>query len=174
MEHQLERFAQAIHLGGDLPSLVDQIRNLEQRRADLHTEGARLEHLAPTPPTTRQFAELESEVLARLAQWTQLMRRCPHETRQRLADLLTKRMMWTPRVDTTGFHYEFTAECSIGQLVTGVARAAAIRSLLPIGLTPNATMGRSTPRPWTQDLRAAVPFGANPIGRRSLMVRQDH
>ena len=43
-----------------------------------------------------------------------------------------------------------------------------ITTVIPIGLTPNATMGRSTPRPWTHDLRPGVPFGAYPIGRTTV------
>ena len=48
------------------------------------------------------------------------MRRHPHETRQRLSEILTKRMIWTPREGADGRYYEFTAECSFGGLVKGI------------------------------------------------------
>jgi len=102
IERQLERFTQAVQLGGDLATLVEQIRRLEQCRANLHAERDSAQRGPATPMTAYEIAELEAEVLARLAEWQRLMRRHPHETRQRLSEVLTKRMVWMPREDADG------------------------------------------------------------------------
>ena len=119
IDDQIERLVDAVQRGGgEVTGLVERLRRLEQRRGELRIERDRLRVI--TPVTARQLAELEADLLTCLAERREMCRAQPTQARRLLHDVLVKRMMWTPHSDDRGGLYEFTAECSLGRLVTGV------------------------------------------------------
>ena len=109
----------AVQLSGDdIPALVERMRRLQQRRMELRAERDR--QRAVRPLTTDQLAELEADLLTCVAERREMCREQPAEARRLLDDVLVKRMLWVPRPDARGGCYEFTAECSLWRLVSGV------------------------------------------------------
>ena len=121
---QLGRLTEAVVLGGDLPTLVAEMKTLEQRRAALHGEIQRLEQ-----GDGRRAADLladESELLLRLADWRALFRRHLGEARQMLGQLLVGRVIFTPRVTGPDWEVDYAAEGSLRGLVAGVLGPKAV------------------------------------------------
>ena len=63
-------------------------------------------------------------MLACLEDRRAMCRAQPAEARKVLNDVLVKRMTWTPHSDAQGGYHAFTAECSLGRLVTGALQHA--------------------------------------------------
>jgi len=119
VEAQVDRLADAIQLGrGEVPVLVERLRHLEARRGELRRERDHLRTVSTAIPTAKRLAALGRDILACLADRQQMCREQPAQARRLLSDALTKRMTWTPHADARGGYYEFTAECSLGRVVT--------------------------------------------------------
>ena len=128
---KLDRLTQAVVLGGDLPSLVAEMKALDRRRAYLEGEVQNLEHVGGLSATDLQA--LEPELLMRLEDWRALFRRHVMETRQMLGKVLTGRVVFTPRATGAEWAVEYAAECSLGKLVDGVLVPKAV--VAPTGHT---------------------------------------
>jgi DNA invertase Pin-like site-specific DNA recombinase len=127
---KLDRLTQAVVLGGDLPSLVAEIKALERRRAYLEAEVQNLEHVGGLRATDLQA--LEPELLMRLEDWRALFRRHVMEARQMLGKVLSGRVVFTPRATGAAWAVEYAAECSLGKLVSGILVPKAV--VAPTGL----------------------------------------
>jgi len=124
VEAQIERLVAAVQLGGgEVAKLIERLREREQHATELRTERDRLRTATGTL-TARQLAELEADMLAVLDDRRAMCREQPAEARKLLNDVLVKRMTWTPHSDAQGGYYTFTAECSLGRLVTGTVQHA--------------------------------------------------
>ena len=97
----------AIETGGDAPSLVAKVRELEARRGEIDGD---LRGLQPVPRLAPQVVE------DRLAEWRRLLRQSTTQGRAVLQRVLRGRITFTPKSDT----YEFEAETRFDKLFTGV------------------------------------------------------
>lgn len=121
---KLDRLTQAVVLGGDLPTLVAEMKALERRRAYLEAELQNLERVRGLSAT--DLHALEPELLLRLEDWRALFRRHVLEARQMLATILSGRVVFTPRATGAAWAVEYAAECSLGKLVNGVLGPKAV------------------------------------------------
>jgi chromosome segregation ATPase len=121
---KLDRLTQAVELGGDLPTLVAEMKALERRRAHLEAELQSLEQVRGLSAT--DLHALEPELLVRLEDWRALFRRHVMETRQMLAKVLSGRVVFTPRAAGAEWAVEYAAECSLGKLFNGVLGPKAV------------------------------------------------
>jgi len=128
---KLDRLTQAVMLGGDLPTLVAEMKALERRRAYLEAEVQSLEQVGNLSATDLQA--LEPDLLLRLEDWRALFRRHVLEARQMLGKVLSGRVVFTPRATGAEWEVEYTAECSLGKLVSGILGPKAV--VAPTGHT---------------------------------------
>jgi DNA invertase Pin-like site-specific DNA recombinase len=129
---QLGHLTNAVVLGGDLPTLVAEMKTLERRRAGLHAETQRLEQ--GDGFRAADLLAVESELLMRLADWRALFRRHLREARQMLGQLLVGRVIFTPRATGPDWEVDYAAEGSLGGLVAGVLGPKAV--VAPTGFEP--------------------------------------
>jgi len=129
---KLARLTQAVVLGGDLPTLVAEMKALERRRASLEAEVQNLEEVGGLSAT--DLETLEPELLVRLADWRALFRRHVLEARQMLGKVLSGRVVFTPRATGVEWEVEYTAECSLGKLLNGILGPKAV--VAPTGFEP--------------------------------------
>ena len=129
---KLDRLTQAVVLGGDLPTLVAEMKALERRRAYLEAEVQNLEHVGGL--STADLHALEPELLVRLEDWRAMFRRHVLEARQMIAKILTGRVVFTPRATGAEWEVEYAAECSLGKLVSGILVPKAV--VAPTGFEP--------------------------------------
>jgi hypothetical protein len=119
-------------LGGDLPTLVAEMKTLERRRAALQAEVQRLEQ--GDGLSAADLLAVEGELLLRLADWRALFRRHLGEARQMLGQLLVGRVIFTPRATGPDWEVDYAADGSLGGLVAGVLGPKAV--VAPTGFEP--------------------------------------
>ena len=127
VEAQIERIATAYQVsGGEVRTLVDRLRLLEQRRTELWTERDRL-HVAGsgTTPRARDLADLEADILVCLADRREMCRQQPAEARRLLDSVLTQRIVLTPHDEGQRGYYTFTATCALDRRARGRAERVA-------------------------------------------------
>jgi Recombinase zinc beta ribbon domain len=101
---ECRRLAEAIRLGGDLPALVQEMKDAEARRAGLRRQLAELDGLAEVAQL--DVPRLQRDLAARLTDWQGLLGRQPAQARQVLKKLLQGKLIFTPIEDGTGFVFE--------------------------------------------------------------------
>jgi len=129
---QLKRLTDAVVLGGELPTLVAEMKTLERRRAALQADIQQLEHADGF--SAADLLALEPELLVRLADWRALFRRHVREARQMLGHLLVGRVIFTPRATGPEWEVEYAVEGSLGGLVSGTLGPKAV--VAPTGFEP--------------------------------------
>jgi hypothetical protein len=134
---QLGRLTQAVVLGGDLPTLVAEMKALEHRRAFLEADLKRLEQVRRLSATDLQA--LEPKLLDRLEDWRGLFRRHLLEARQMLGKILIGRVTFTPSALCAEWEVEYAAECSLGRLVSGILGPKPL--VAPTGFEPGYSPG---------------------------------
>ena len=107
VERRIARLLSAIETGGDAPSLVARVRELEARRVGIDGD---LRNLQPVPRLAPQVVE------DRLAEWRRLLRQSTTQGRAVLQRVLRGRITFTPKFGG----YEFEAETRFDKLFTGV------------------------------------------------------
>lgn len=107
---RIARLTEAIATGGNIPSLVAGLRDLDARRLDV--EG-QLRSLRPLPRLPREVVE------GRLAEWRRLLRASTTTGRTVLQRVLQGRITFTPRAD--GLGYDFAAPTRFEKLFSGLA-----------------------------------------------------
>ncbi len=108
VERRIARLVSAIETGGDVPSLVAKVRELETRRGAIDGD---LRDLQPVPRLAPQVVE------DRLAEWRRLLRQSTTQGRAVLQRVLRGRITFTPKGDGG---YEFEAPTRFDKLFTGV------------------------------------------------------
>jgi len=144
---QLKRLTDAVVLGGELPTLVAEMKTLERRRAALQADIQQLEHADGF--SAADLLALEPELLVRLADWRALFRRHVREARQMLGHLLVGRVIFTPRATGPEWEVEYAVEGSLGGLVSGMLGPKAV--VAPRGIAwwwARASPSRSAARPF--------------------------
>ena len=108
VERRIALLVSAIETGGDAPSLVAKVRELEARRGEIDGD---LRSLQPVPRLAPPVVE------DRLAEWRRLLRQSTTQGRAVLQRVLRGRITFTPK----GGGYEFEAETRFDKLFTGVS-----------------------------------------------------
>jgi site-specific DNA recombinase len=115
VEPQIAHLTQAIKLGGNLQSLVRELRALEGRRRDML---ARLDGVAHTSTmTAAHLRQIEATILERLDDWRGMLRQEPRIARQMLTKLLAGRITFTPSEADGERVYQWSAPCSFDKIV---------------------------------------------------------
>jgi site-specific DNA recombinase len=117
-EAEVERYAAAIAIAGDVTAVVRRLQEAEERRQAL---AARLRTLEGGPRNTPiAWADVESQVRACLADWRSLMARHIPEARQLLRQVLVAPLQFTPFAEGRRKGYRFSGNASIAGLLEGV------------------------------------------------------
>ena len=142
VDGELSRLTTALASGGDLSSLVEAIRDREQRRETL---AAQLAQLAQVRDLQGQnVADLERRLRAKLANWRELLRREAQEARQILQALISERITFTPGEQGGQRVYRYQGTFTIGPLLEGVIDPRALAS--PRGILPFTMRGAVMPQ----------------------------
>jgi hypothetical protein len=117
-DKRIKRLRDAIEAGGEAASLVDRIRQLEERQRKIWSEAA---ELRPVPRLHPAVVE------NRLAEWRRLLRQSATQGRAVLQRVLRGRLTFWPRADGQG--YDFAGPTRFDRLFTGIVapRPAFIR-----------------------------------------------
>jgi site-specific DNA recombinase len=129
LDQELARFTAAVAQGGDLPTLVAEIKTREQRKRQLLDELAGLEGLQRVASLDLQ--QLQAELQERLADWQELLTRQIPVARQILKKLLSGRITFRHRDDGS---YEFSGQATLGRIIAGLACTKAV--VAPTGFEP--------------------------------------
>ncbi len=118
VEEELERLTTAIASGGDLPALLQGVKDRERRRAEVQEQLAALNGCERV--SRFDLHQVGRELRARLEDWRGLLCRQVGQARQILRKLLVGRLVFTPRKDASGRYYEFTGQANLGRLLEGL------------------------------------------------------
>ena len=118
LDGELARYAEAIATTGELSAIVAEMNKREARRTHLKAELVKLGTRADI--ASLNAARVSSNLRERLTDWQGLLHRQTAEARQILRRLLVGRLVFTPREDEKGRHYEFAGQGSISNLLAGV------------------------------------------------------
>ncbi len=114
IERELSRLTAALATGGELSTLVEAIRDREERRTDL---VARLTDLARVRAFRVQDArEIERKALKKLDDWRGLLRSEVQEARSILRPLVQDRITFEPTVVDGQRGYRYTGRFTLGPL----------------------------------------------------------
>ncbi len=116
---ELTRLSNAIAAGAEVSSLLDAIKQREQRRTALQDELATL--IANEPIVQVDLPQIQGELHKRLDDWRGLLTRHIAQARQILRKLLVGRLTFTPKEDANGKYYEFSGQGTLGRLLEGIA-----------------------------------------------------
>ena len=115
MGKRIAALVAAVEVGGEVPSLVANIRDLQTRQRDIEEE---LTHLRPLP-------RLPASVVAdRLAEWRRLLRASVTQGRALLQRITVGRIAFTPQPADPLLApggYDFAAQTRFDKLFSGVA-----------------------------------------------------
>ena len=118
VDRELSRLTEAFATGSDLASVVNAIREREQRQQRLSDELASLDRVREFQDS--DVAHLEQELRARLVDWRGLLRANVQEARQILRALMTDRLEFTP-AELDGMPvYQYQGEFTVGSFVAGI------------------------------------------------------
>lgn len=117
VEGALARLTHAVVEGGQLATLLDEMKKFEEQRTRLATELAVLDGLAVRPFDAGQ---VEEELRGYLKDWSGLAQRHPAQARQILRKLLPNRIRVWREVRGKEKVYRFEGEAAVGTLLTGV------------------------------------------------------
>ena len=132
-EVQVERYAEAIGLVGNVAAAARRLQDAESHRQAI---AAQLAALGDAPVRPRiAWPLVERQARERLAHWQDLLGRRSAEVRPLLRELLPAPMQFTPVVDDTSRGYRFVGDAVIEGLLRGVVRVP-WRMASPPGFEP--------------------------------------
>ena len=129
---ELHRLVAAISVGGDIPALVEAVKEGNDRRAALSADLTELDTTQELDQT--DYDQLEQELRGHFKKsWQTILSRQVDQTRQILHKLFNgDRLPFIPMTNQSGAHYEFKGTASIGRLLVGRAKAL----VSPTGFEP--------------------------------------
>jgi len=132
VDAELGRLVSAISVGGDIPILVEAVKECNDRRATLSAELTELDETQELDQT--DYDELEQELRDHFKKsWQTILSRQVDQTRQILRKLFNgDRLPFIPTTNGAISQYEFKGTASIGRLVVGRAKAL----VSPTGFEP--------------------------------------
>jgi site-specific DNA recombinase len=110
VEKRIARLVAALETGGEVPSVMAKVRELERRVVEINAE---LLGLRPLPRLPTPLIE------SHLEQWRRLLRGSIIQSRAVIQRIIKGRITFTPRADGQG--YDFEAETRFEKLFSGVA-----------------------------------------------------
>ena len=120
VEAEIQRLAEAVASGANIPAMVETIKDRERRRKALSGRLAALEAARQRGPGGNRDAML-ADLRARLDDWQGLFGRHVGQTRQLLRKLLVGRLTITPDVSESGRIARITGAGTLEPLLRGVA-----------------------------------------------------
>ena len=133
---ELARLTAAIATGGDLPALLEAVREREHRRRRFQAELMSVEGLVRA--SALDLRRLERAIRERFDDWRGLMEREVDRARRALTATLTGRLIFTAHNEGDARYYEFVGRWSIGRAVAGVVQAKGM--VTPAGFEPAFTV----------------------------------
>ena len=126
-----KRLVSAISAGGDIPALVEALKASNERKDSLLGELATVNGYQHSEA---DYDQLQKDLQAHFeASWKTVLTRQVGPTRQILRKFFNRdRLPFIPMTNESGSQYEFRGTASIGQLVTGRAKAL----VSPTGFEP--------------------------------------
>jgi hypothetical protein len=115
VEGELRNLTMALAAGGEMTSLVEGLREREQRRASLERQIASLTTARVVDPR-----RVERELRAKFSEWREMFGRHIQLSRQALQKLLTEKIVCTPKREAGRSFYELRARLSFGRIFTGI------------------------------------------------------
>jgi len=119
LQAELERLAEAIAGGGDVPALVRAAKDREAQRARCAHELAALESSRRLGRVER--ARIDRQVREVLTDWQGFLPRHTPQAREILRNLLEGRLIFTP--EPKSHVYTFSGQAALGRLLTGAIPA---------------------------------------------------
>ena len=119
-ETEVGHLTAAIKRGGDLDPLLDGIRDLEMRRADLRHQIAELETTSRSP--LLEVGEVRAKLKSYVADYRKLLRGHVPQMQQMLRRLIVGKLTFTPKLNGD---YEFAGRGTVRPLLSGVVRKLA-------------------------------------------------
>ena len=133
VEKELTRLTEAVAQGGNLSSLIDAIKEREQRRTSLQASLSSLSGLESVELLDER--RLERDLSLHLAeQWQGLLTRHTLQARQIVRKLLVGRLRFIPYKNKGQRGYTFTGESQVGRILAGVTDTKKLVS--PTGFEP--------------------------------------
>ena len=133
VEKELTRLTEAVAQGGNLSSLIDAIKEREQRRTSLQASLSSLSGLESVKLLDER--RLERDLSLHLAeQWQGLLTRHTLQARQIVRKLLVGRLRFIPYKNKGQRGYTFTGESQVGRILAGVTDTKKLVS--PTGFEP--------------------------------------
>jgi hypothetical protein len=175
----LVQLTAALAAGGDLPTLVEAVRDRERRRAAL---AERLANLGQTLDVrVRDVCEVERQALEKLRDWRGLLRGDVTEARAILRPVVEDRITFVPAEVAGQRGYRYTGQFTLGPFFEGLCPRALVsptepgKGVGPIfrGLRPESSHEPGAPRPAVRGVRLGVSGRARPDQNTgSISVRQ--
>lgn len=117
VEEELMRLTEAIVAGGQLQTVLNAIREREERRTRLQHELSAIRAAA----STRVHPDaLREQFTGRLKEWRGLLRQQVATGRQIVQTLLAGRIILTPILSPTERHYQMTVNLTLGGFFQGI------------------------------------------------------
>lgn len=133
IEEGLARLTEAIVAGGQLQTVLNAIREREERRTQVQHELSALRAAA----STRVHPDaLREQFNARLKEWRGLLRQQVATGRQIVQTLLAGRIILTPLLSPTERQYQMTVNLTLGGFFQGILDPRAV--VAPVGLSSNS------------------------------------
>jgi site-specific DNA recombinase len=138
VETQIARLTEAIAMGGGgaMPTLVQRLQDLEQRRQVLAEALDSMPGPAPLPRV--DWPVLAREARRMLQQWRDLLGDDVGDTRRVLRELLDGPLRFTPMVEGARRGYRFEGSLTIGGILAGSARSFEWRPRAESNCRPSA------------------------------------
>jgi hypothetical protein len=135
-ELEVERFAEAIALAGDVPAVVRRLQKAEQWR---QTVAKRLEDLQNGPGVAGvDWRLVERQARQRLVDWRALLQRQPAHGRQVLREVLEEPILFTQATDGHRRWYRVQGKASLGGAFQGLTEVIGLAS--PRGTSQRGTL----------------------------------
>jgi site-specific DNA recombinase len=136
VETQIDHLTEAIAMGGAMPTLVQRLHGLDERRQTLAETLDTMPGPAPHPRV--EWPVLAREARQMLQQWRDLLHDDVGDTRRVLRELLDGPLRFTPMVEGARRGYRFEGALTIGGILAGSARSFEWRPRAESNCRPSA------------------------------------
>ncbi|MBI4207199.1 MAG: recombinase family protein [Betaproteobacteria bacterium] len=114
---ELARWTEAIAQGGNLPTLIQALKDGERRREQLERKLEGLEEISQVSQI--DVAQMEHKLTTILAGWRDLLAKHTPQARQILRKLLDGRLAFAPREENGARYYEFAGKGALDPILKG-------------------------------------------------------
>jgi hypothetical protein len=122
LDAEIARLTSAVANGGDLPSIVDGLRDRETQREDLRRRLTAARRAA----TDGSRAQLPALLRAKLTDWTGVLHRQIPQARQALKKMLHGSLVFAPKDDGQQRYYELTGNGTLERILASIANPISV------------------------------------------------